>query len=105
MAEARKDALCGAWVHSHEEDTASELVFRPASYPFPPARGRACFELRPDGTYVENSPGPVDLPETSTGSWWCDGNRLILSAAADLPGHAWELVTLDADRLIVKRSR
>src|SRR5260370_746002 len=36
------------WMHSREEDTATEMVFRPASYHFPPARGRTGFALGPD---------------------------------------------------------
>jgi len=37
------------WVHSHEEDSDEEMVFRPAAYEFPPSRGRRSFELKPDG--------------------------------------------------------
>src|ERR1041384_5695638 len=37
------------WVHSHEEDTDTEMVLRPAGYKFPPSRGRSSFELKPDG--------------------------------------------------------
>lgn len=33
------------WLHSHEEDTADVRVYRPAEYPFPPARGRDGFEF------------------------------------------------------------
>ncbi|MFT4164030.1 MAG: hypothetical protein QM650_02170 [Microlunatus sp.] len=39
----------GRWMHSHEEDTANTEVYRPASYRFPPARGRTGFELSADG--------------------------------------------------------
>jgi hypothetical protein len=55
------------WVHAHEEDTDSELIYRPASYSFPPSRGRSALDLRPDGTYVESSPGPTDRPEQTSG--------------------------------------
>ena len=103
MTAAGEDALHGRWVHSHEEDTDEEMVFRPAIHPFPPSRGRTSFELRPDGTYVENSPGPVDLPEESKGSWTLEGNRLILGAEGDRPGHAWEITTAAADRLVVRK--
>jgi hypothetical protein len=79
------------------------MVFRPASYPFPPSRGRTSFELRPDGSYVERSPGPVDVPVESTGSWSLEGDRLLLGADGDAPGHAWEVAGAQADRLTLKR--
>ncbi|MDQ4049340.1 MAG: copper resistance protein NlpE [Actinomycetota bacterium] len=103
MAAGEERALYEHWVHSHEEDTDDEMVFRPASYPFPPSRGRTSFELRPDGTYLERSPGPVDLPEESTGSWSLEGNRLVLGAEGDRSGHAWEVTATDPDRLVVRK--
>ena len=103
MTGYREALLQGRWVHSHEEDTADEMVFRPAGHDFPPSRGRTSFELHPDGTYSERSPGPVDLPEESSGSWSLESDRLILGADADRPGHAWEITGADGDRLTVKK--
>ncbi len=103
MAGYRDALLRGRWVHSHEEDTADEMVFRPAGHDFPPSRGRTSFELRPDGSYVESSPGPVDLPEETTGSWSLDSDRLILGADGDRPGHAWEITGAEGDRLTVRK--
>ena len=103
MAVLRKDAVHGKWVHAHEEDSGDEMVFRPASHPLPPARGRLSFELKPDGTYVERSPGPVDVPVESSGSWGLDGDRLVLTGEGDRPGNAWRVVSADADRLVVRR--
>jgi hypothetical protein len=103
MGANREDAVVGHWVHSHEEDTDDEMVYRPASYPFPPSRGRTSFELHPDGSYVERSPGPVDVPVESEGSWSLEGDRLLLGAEGDLPGHAWEVTAAEGDRLTVKK--
>jgi len=75
------ERLQGRWVHSHEEDTDDEMVFRSASsgYEFPRSRGRQAFELRPDGSYEGSAPGPVDKPEPTEGSWALEGdNRLAL---------------------------
>jgi len=55
VTELDRAALQGQWVHAHEEDTDSELVYRPASYSLPPSRGRSALDLRADGTYVETS--------------------------------------------------
>jgi hypothetical protein len=98
-----KEALEGRWVHSHEEDTEDEMVFRPADRPFPPARGRTSLELRPDGTYVETYPGPVDVPEESEGSWSLEGDQLTLGAKGDRPGQVWEISRAENDRLTFRK--
>jgi hypothetical protein len=95
-------SLHGRWVRSNEDDADDEVVFRPASYAFPPSRGRTSIDLRPDGTYVESAPGPVDVPEESTGRWSLEGDRLVLEAEGDRPGHAWTIAAADADRLALK---
>jgi hypothetical protein len=92
------DLLHGRWVHSHEEDSAGEMVFRRPDHPFPRSRGRTSFELNPDGSYVESSPGPVDVPEQSRGEWALDGDRLVLGGR-----HAWQVAQVEPDRLVVKR--
>lgn len=89
-------------MRSQEDDTDGELVFRPASYAFPPSRGRTSIDLRPDGTYLESAPGPVDVPEESTGRWTLEGDRLVLEAEGDRPGHAWEITAADAKALTLK---
>ncbi len=103
MASYRDETLYGRWVHSHEEDSDGEMVFRPATHSFPPARGRASFDLRPDGTYLESSPGPVDRPEQASGSWSLENDRLVLSGEGDRPGHSWEVATAEGDRLTLKK--
>lgn len=102
MAGYRETSLYGRWARSHEDDTEDEVVFRPASYPFPPSRGRTVIELQPDGRYVESSPGPADVPEESTGRWSLEGDRLVLEADGDRPGHAWEIAAAGNDRLTLK---
>jgi len=75
------ELLQGRWVHSHEEDTEDEMVFRSADsgYEFPRSRGREALELHPDGSYGGTAPGPVDKPEASGGgSWTVEGDKLVL---------------------------
>ena len=59
------ERLQGRWVHSHEEDTDDEIVYRSAAsgYDFPRSRGREALELHPDGSYGGVVPGPVDKPD------------------------------------------
>jgi hypothetical protein len=92
--------LEGRWLHSHEEDTADEMVFRSADsgYAFPRSRGRQGFELRADGSYVGSSPGPADQPERSEGGWSLQaGNRLVL------PGRVLEIAEAEGGVLRVRR--
>jgi hypothetical protein len=103
VAAHREETLQRRWVHSHEEDTEDEMVFRPATHAFPSSRGRTSFELRPDGCYVERSPGPVDVPEESRGRWSLEGDRLLLNVEGDRPGRAWEITAAEDDRLAVRK--
>ena len=64
--------LFGRWTHSFEEDAADTKVYRPASFAFPPARGRAGIELHPDGTFVEWTIGRGDAPQPIRGRWQAD---------------------------------
>lgn len=60
--------LIGHWVHSREEDTAAETVFRPADFRFPRSRGRDSFELTPDAL-IERGSGPGDAATAMRGKW------------------------------------
>lgn len=61
--------IVGVWLHSHEEDTDSTMVYRPRGYAFPPSRGRDALELRPDGTCIEHGSGPDDRGRAVVGRW------------------------------------
>jgi hypothetical protein len=93
------------WMHSREEDTAAEIVFRPASYNFPPARGRTGFELRPDQSLVEIGIGPTDRVEESPGKWKLErGNQLLFySQSSPEPTRAMQIVSVDDDHLVIKK--
>ena len=88
--------LAGKWVHAHEEDGDGTMVFRPASHPLPPSRGRVTLDLRADGTYLEHAPGPVDAPVASEGRWSLEGDRLVVG------DRDWEVASVDGDRLVVR---
>jgi hypothetical protein len=102
MAGIEAQQLHGRWVRANEEDTESEMVLRPADEPLPPARGRTAFEFHPDGTYTERYPGPVDVPEQSTGSWSLEGDQLVLEAEGPEPTRTWEIKAADPDRITVR---
>ena len=92
----------GRWVHSHEEDTDDELVYRSeaSGYDFPRSRGREALELHPDGSYGGVVPGPTDKPEASGGgAWSVDGDKLVL------PDRTLEVTAVEEGVLRVKRPR
>jgi hypothetical protein len=93
------EELLGHWVHSHEEDSGDERVYRPADYDFPPARGRRGFELKPGGELVLYGPGATDRPEATTARWSVSG-----SGRVRLGGEEFSIVSVSPDRLVLRPS-
>ncbi len=93
------------WIHSHEEDTASEQVFRPASYKFPPSRGRRSLVLGAGGEMQDIAPGADDRPAVRTGRWrLAPSDQLELSPSGPHgTPEQLKLVSLAADKLVVSR--
>jgi hypothetical protein len=100
-----EEALHQHWVHSYEEDTPAEMVFRPAGFPFPPARGRRGFELKPDGTLVRYAIGPTDRREASAGRWQltADNRLLFYPDAAAEADRVLQVASVEPDRLVVRK--
>ncbi len=65
-------AVCGRWIHSREEDTPDEMVFRPPDFAFPPSRGRAGIELRSDNACIGSGIGATDVGRVRNGQWHVD---------------------------------
>lgn len=101
----KRESLQGDWVHSHEEDTESEMVFRPADREFPLSRGRRQLTLHADGTFTDSTPGPTDQPQDADGSWDLeDGERLVLSKSerTEKPERL-SVAAAEGDRLVVRK--
>jgi hypothetical protein len=93
------------WVHSHEEDSPTEMVFRPADFKFPRSRGRAAFELLADGTLIDHGIGPADAGTEIRGTWrQSSENELALfHGAAKKPVRVLSIVRAERDRLVVRK--
>jgi hypothetical protein len=91
------------WVHSHEEDTDKEMVFRPAAYEFPPSRGRRSFELKPDGALVEGGIGPTDRPVETQGTWELRDDRLLLRRDPSQTPRVMRIASVEDERLVVEK--
>jgi hypothetical protein len=98
-------SLCQQWMHSHEEDTGTEMVFRPASFAFPRSRGRSGFTLQPDGGLIEIGIGPTDRRQESQGAWKLEekGTLVFYGEARRKPKRTMKIVSVDKDRLVVRR--
>ncbi len=72
-----QSCLLGHWIHSHEEDTQGVMVFRPASYNFPPSRGRVGYEFRVGGKLVYYGIAATDGTDPLSGTWAIEGPNLV----------------------------
>jgi hypothetical protein len=95
--------LAQAWVHSHEEDTETTTVYRPAKFPFPPSRGRKGFHLQPDGSLTIRGPGPTDRVVSATGTWKVLDDQLELSSKAE-GTQILRIESVQPDRLVVQKT-
>ena len=92
------------WVHSHEEDTDTETVYRPATWPFPPSRGRTGFDLKPDNRCAGFGIAPADGIEEFPATWELDDDdRLTIYDDRQRPVHVMQLISVDDDRLVVRK--
>jgi len=99
-----KEALAQHWVHSHEEDSDTEMVFRPASYDFPRSRGRTSFDLSPDGKLIEGGIGPTDRSEKSAGTWQLEAGKLAFyHGSGDKAAKVMQIASASRNRLVVKK--
>ena len=96
-----------SWIHSHEEDTNDEMVYRPADYDFPLSRGREGFKLKPNHKMVEVNIAPTDGNEEDNGSWNLevnDENKITLELNPDTSSpRKLHIKSIKQDRLTVEK--
>jgi hypothetical protein len=97
-----KEYLAQRWVHSHEEDTDQEMVFRPASFNFPLSRGRRSIDIKPNGSVLESGPGPTDRTEIAEGAWKLAGDQLTLTGAGK-SNRQYRIMTVDPEKLVIQK--
>jgi hypothetical protein len=96
-------SLARTWIHSHEEDTQGEMIFRPDSYPLPPSRGRKSFQLEPGGQAVSSGPGPDDRTTTSKGSWTLQQSDVLTLQPASGSKTTMKILSVTPEKLVVKK--
>lgn len=93
------------WRHSFEESTNEVIVYRPAGYKFPRARGRAGIELKSDGTFVDLVIGPGDGLQDINGHWQeKDPGSVVVSFEGNVRApRVIEILQCDAEILRVRQ--
>lgn len=69
--------LMRTWRHSQEEDQGAVQVYRPATYAFPPARGREGYTFVPGGQLTKLAIAPTDGTLPLPGHWRWVGTRAL----------------------------
>ena len=92
------------WLHSREEDGAGIEVYRPESFPFPPAFARDAFTMRPDGRFIQEDTGPADEIVRVPGHWRLAAPRRVsVRFVTDRPGFTFDVLDVDDTVLRVHR--
>lgn len=100
------DNLRQSWLHSHEEDTDTETVYRPADYDFPLSRGRSGFDLKQDNKLAEINIAPTDGTTENEGSWQLKSNNDNLELQLNLESQEkrdLQIKSVTKDRLVIKK--
>lgn len=97
--------LVGKWLHSHEEDTAKEMVYRRDDFDFPPSRGRNGYEFRANKTCNYIGIAPQDGSTLEGCEWKVTGRKPKKISLSFVNGKATELdvVSIEKDRLVIRR--
>jgi hypothetical protein len=97
------DEIFRKWMHSFEEDTDGIIVYRPAEYEFPRARGRDGIEFRSDGVFIDWEIGRTDALRGINGRWEMEGPgrvRILLEEGRE--PRILEILQCDAEILKVR---
>jgi hypothetical protein len=81
------------------------MVFRPASYPFPPSRGRRSLDLQPDHVCMAQEPGAADAPIEHAMHWHVDQQGILVIQGGPAHGQpeAMQIVSVDDSRLVIRK--
>jgi hypothetical protein len=96
--------LLRTWRHSQEEDQGAVQVYRPATYAFPPARGREGYTFAPGGQLTKLAIAPTDGTQPLPGRWRWETAHILHLTLTGPPQqeNRWEVVELTPDLLKVK---
>ena len=93
------------WVHSHEEDHDGCTIYRPQSYAFPPARGRAALDLCAGGQWTDHPIAAGDGNQAVPGGRWnltSGGSIELFLPGQKKPNRVLQIVATTASKLTVR---
>jgi len=104
MSKLNLEHLPQKWVHSKEEDTATEMVYRPSTYNLPPVRGgRVSLDIKPDGTFISTGEaGADDRQPQKKANWKIDDNTLELSDS-ETDKKKLKILSLGNEKLVIEK--
>jgi hypothetical protein len=99
------ECLYKHWIHSREEDTEFEKVYRASTYKFPRSRGRNGFEIRGNGEVILYKIGPTDKSEEVYGTFtFDDSNNLEVNTKKGTPERIiMTILSCEGDKLVIKK--
>ena len=103
MSQEMLSLLPRHWIHSHEEDSGNQMVFRPSGYAFPRSRGRQEFRLDTGGNLESTRPGPADKRVSSAGTWSVEPGGTLIIHPEGAEALRFSIVSVDNEKLVVKR--
>jgi hypothetical protein len=89
------------WVHSFEESSGQQKVYRPATFSFAPARGRDGFEIRQDGTFISHPIAPGDGNMTIEEKWLLQDRELVVVGKGNR--QRYKLISVTKEKLVLQR--
>lgn len=97
-----KTVLYQHWIHSHEEDKATEgnRTYRPASFAFPFSRGRDGFEIKKDGVIISHPIAPSDGNLDIEEKWKLEDDTLIIEGKDRIS--KYKIISLTSEKLVMK---
>ena len=99
------DLLFQQWIHSREEDSNTEEVYRPADFPLPPSRGRSGFQFNADGTFKRLGLGSTDVSLVTEGTWqFSDAHSDQIQVKIDGQSNLLKVVDLAQNRLTIQKN-
>ena len=98
-----KNSLFGEWIHSHEEDTANEIVFRPSNYAFPLTRSaRNIYHFAPDGMLIKGEPTASDSINKIEDKWDLKSDEISMYEDGKLINKK-VIASIDKNKLVLKK--
>jgi hypothetical protein len=105
MSSFNEECIYNHWIHSYEEDTENEKVYRLSTFEFPPSRGRDGFEIKENGEFILYITGPADRPQKIFGNFTIESNKLHVELTSNIQkSYTMTILSCDENQLKIQKS-